>query len=668
VPEGFIMSVRTTLRPGPLLVLAALIYAGSALALSPRERRVRQQEAQELATRSDPNSPSSIRVEFLGMPAREGDADEDADDTPEPTNDEEAAPRDADNTTQPVETAPQPAGEQKRVPVTLRCDRPELVAGLALRAIALSAETRLYEFTPNRAQFDKQGVCNTTLPPGMYTFEVLGAQGATLVALRAPAVSVPAPSEIVIHAAPPVPLTLSSPPFANLPLQQVAIRSIASYGEIQWSTTPGLRPNVCQVALTPDSGYNAHVLASFPSRAYAVWTQLQGGAPALPIQITAAAVGVTKLSWAPGAANPAIAGRVVFTFPDATLITTLTTETLLATNRRTAEIGYGIPTTSGRVLHVHPRGYSLPAPRQSGALQLGSASLHLQAVCHVLQHDRHKTSYQLGHWAELVDATGHEHNEELSGINLRPRLWAPDGHMLTLEEIRGPKAQVEAVAAQPLRASVNLDLGDGPTTFTALCERFQPMRSPNFKTHMPVAWAWRAELYLRKCERVFRVMRQVTGRIHKKALDLKWHADPHYALGSPVMIDMPFGAFLEEHHDWKNPWALEHETLHGYGYGHGAEMNYRNNLAGRVLKGLRFAAADHPETVEPQVAKLDESGAIQPQQARQQRGENQQGFNQARQRASQQANVPPAKPGREERRERRQKANAPGKLPGNRGR
>jgi hypothetical protein len=59
---------------------------------------------------------------------------------------------------------------------------------------------------------------------------------------------------------------------------------------------------------------------------------------------------------------------------------------------------------------------------------------------------------------------------------------------------------------------------------------------------------------------------------------------------------MPFGQLIENFDPYATPWALPHEMLHNFGYGHGERMKAAQEATKHKLELFRWYMADHPET------------------------------------------------------------------------
>ena len=60
---------------------------------------------------------------------------------------------------------------------------------------------------------------------------------------------------------------------------------------------------------------------------------------------------------------------------------------------------------------------------------------------------------------------------------------------------------------------------------------------------------------------------------------------------------MPFSTYLDCHDWFSHPWAIAHEMLHNFGYGHTHEMDRLDKDVQERMDHFRWFVADHPEYV-----------------------------------------------------------------------
>ena len=125
---------------------------------------------------------------------------------------------------------------------------------------------------------------------------------------------------------------------------------------------------------------------------------------------------------------------------------------------------------------------------------------------------------------------------------------------------------------------------------------FVSRQSPHFRTHAPPAWQWQSQCYLAKCERLFLIIQDVTGRTHPKPIQVSWHTS-NVSMGGTFGIAMKFGGLRDSFGFYGYPWAICHEIMHAFRFGHGDEMRFQHKLVMERLRAYRWYVADHPQEI-----------------------------------------------------------------------
>src|SRR6185369_11698415 len=149
------------------------------------------------------------------------------------------------------------AADDKSVTVTLKCRamqgkpaaRVRILEGTALGVIASRA------YSPG--VFDSDGECRLELDPGEYVFETALIQGDTIYALRTPSRRISKDSVFELQSGAPQPLTINSNIDESLNIQELAVRSAAETGEMEWKSRGDGSP---RLVLTPGQEYRIRAL------------------------------------------------------------------------------------------------------------------------------------------------------------------------------------------------------------------------------------------------------------------------------------------------------------------------------------------------------------------------------------------------------------------------
>lgn len=108
----------------------------------------------------------------------------------------------------------------------------------------------------------------------------------------------------------------------------------------------------------------------------------------------------------------------------------------------------------------------------------------------------------------------------------------------------------------------------------------------------------RMRAYLDKAERACRAIEEVRGFPGRPGhrINIRWWLN-HGAVGVHGSITMPIIG-MSESFDWHSfPWALAHESLHGFGYSHGDELDRIDAGAQREFVRQTWKAEDDPGSV-----------------------------------------------------------------------
>ena len=69
------------------------------------------------------------------------------------------------------------------------------------------------------------------------------------------------------------------------------------------------------------------------------------------------------------------------------------------------------------------------------------------------------------------------------------------------------------------------------------------------------------------------------------------------AVGGGYSVTMPISTYLDSRDWFSHPWAIRHEMLHNFGYGHTHEMNRLDRDVQERMEQFRWFVADHPEYI-----------------------------------------------------------------------
>ena len=104
--------------------------------------------------------------------------------------------------------------------------------------------------------------------------------------------------------------------------------------------------------------------------------------------------------------------------------------------------------------------------------------------------------------------------------------------------------------------------------------------------------------YLAKTARSIEASAAVRGKQIADSLRVRvgWRLNSG-AVGGGFGISMPLIGLAGDFSWYAHPWALTHELLHRFGYGHGWEMDHIQGLSQERFRQFQWYVVDHPEFV-----------------------------------------------------------------------
>lgn len=116
-----------------------------------------------------------------------------------------------------------------------------------------------------------------------------------------------------------------------------------------------------------------------------------------------------------------------------------------------------------------------------------------------------------------------------------------------------------------------------------------------YSTVAPVYRSWNTASYLAKANREYSILNQLGGIKDdaKKHIKIKWWFN-NGAVGGGDSVTMPIKGYLDWPNWYSHTWAIAHETLHNFGFGHTHEMSRLDNAVQERMDFFRWFAADNP--------------------------------------------------------------------------
>jgi hypothetical protein len=446
--------------------------------------------------------------------------------------------------------------------------------------------------------FDGAGECRVNLRPDEYLFEVGFVDGNKVFVLRSPARRIARGAVVELRAEEPNPLSLKLSDDRAVQIEELAVRSAAATGEITWSGNSNGQP---LLILSPGQEYRVRVLGGGDNLRFAAWRSISTTRSVVRLDGDQVCRCKFKIRTDGAVLQNA---RVRLQFPDAEMRFPVTDKTIFLTNRRFVSFGYGADLANGRRIVVRPW---LGIVSEEQELLLGGPfTAEAWAKIMVRKPVGGPETKHLIWDANLYDGRGHMVLEDKSQIDFHQSIRSvsgaevPRGHPLSKEEIASFFDREDAVLVD---VSYHLD---SPVSLTLRPKRFQNYGNRRFYTHAPPHWELQALNYLSRAERVFHMIEDLENKRSKHRVEVRWHAMNGTAWGcgpsgNNAYIMMPFSGLKDSFNFYDSPWALAHEMLHTFGYGHGTEMNRMSSLVEKRFDQYRWYMADHPE-LDPETA------------------------------------------------------------------
>jgi hypothetical protein len=480
---------------------------------------------------------------------------------------------------------------QQNPTVTIECKPLAGKPGVPLKVLQAVAPGGLMRELPLNATFDDKGLCKVEVPTGEYRFEVLFFdKPATFIALKSPLRTIANPTSLSLASLDPQPIQLATrkskdPP---VPLREIAIRSEGPTGEICWNADRDSKTPP-QVIASPGQHYRLRMIGQYDTTHVALWFETAANNWSL----RTAGRGVTACRFQVREDGPAFKkSGAIFVFPDGRIEFPVDAKTVLITNRRFLSFAAWFELADKRRLEFNPQ---LGEIRNNQVFKFGGP-LKPIAWATVMRRqliDQPETQHLLA-GADLCDPQGYLVNPQKSQIDWKASVIAPWGAVSPDEELTPERAKALKGGILPIKVEVSYKL-TSPTTAKLSPVGFRKYAIPNFETTAPPHWGLQAVNYLAKVRRVYGTIEEGERKPAKHRITVSWHNTGGVAWGGGGGITMPFYELCDSFDHYAEPWALVHEMLHTFGYGHDERMNRGTAAVSQRLEWFRWYMADHPE-------------------------------------------------------------------------
>ena len=481
--------------------------------------------------------------------------------------------------------------------VRLTSNVPDALLGAALKVYRFPATGEDYALLPGQRLLDARGQCLVALEPGQYQFELQHQPAPQmLVALKTGVVNICGPTNLDFKARR-VEAGLRGPDQRPFTLDELLVRSTRPCGALTWKAPAGSNAALPTLLLSADQTYTVHAFGHAGTNYAALWTNV-ATADFPRLTLPQDQWRSCSFRWARGTPR-ATAKGVVLQFPDGQLEVPHPETARFHSNRRFLSVGYWLAFEGGRKAVFQPRGYILPESGP-GEVALGGP-LHPLASAAVLQDESLRPPGAQHLWWEIIlaDAQNYLLDPAASKIDWNPTLTTLDGQPAVTAPLLAKDVERLGNLKDTLIANASYRMGT--TQHVSLHpEQFVRRQTTRCFTQVPPYRDWNTRAYLAKVERelkmIARARLQPLARNHR--VELKWwfNSGAVGAIGAPS-VTMPFSTYLGCADWFSHPWAIAHEMLHNFGYGHTHEMDRLDRDVQERVAQFQWHVADHPEYV-----------------------------------------------------------------------
>jgi len=449
-----------------------------------------------------------------------------------------------------------------------------------------------YALLPGQRCLDSRGQCLVALEPGHYQFEVLYQPRTNLlVALKSEVLEISSATNVDLKVQRIEP-QFYGPGNRRFQLDDLRVNSVWPNGSLAWKASADSNAPPPSMLISAGQSYQVHAFGHAGADYAAAWT-------------TAAAASLTNLAlepdqwrscaihWLPGTPRANDKG-VSLQFPDGQL--EIPGNGRFFSNRRFFNVTYWLAFDAGHKAVFQPRDFVLPA-NGDGELALGGP-LRPRASAQVFDDRTVRPDGAKHLWWELTlaDAQNYLLDTAASTIDWKPALTSPDGRPISTAPLLPEDVRRLGNLRDTLIASASYSL-DGPQHIAVHPESFATYRTPHFFTRLPPYRDWNTRAYLAKMERELEMIARAREQPLRPNLrfDLRFWLTEGLSIGGGNSVLMPFSEYLECRDWFSHPWALAHEMLHNFGYGHSREMNRLDHDVQEQMARFEWSVAAHPE-------------------------------------------------------------------------
>ncbi len=477
------------------------------------------------------------------------------------------------------------------------------------RSISVGPESALERVDLKRPTFDSEGKVHVDLAPGAYRFELIHQLSANeFVAACSPPVKIREKTnvDLRLQRSQEVAVTLQGKP---LRIRRLAIRSIGPQGELKsdvdndspltfWRTSGTERALRIVGTIKEARPTTAADWEESPGITWVyAWEKLKDvRKPA--IAIDRASYNLVSFRMRPDTAAGSQA-EISCRFPTEFSHDPIGITDRILINRDYLLLGYQLklPGAAGAAEFL-PEPYRLS---RNTVVDLGGP-LEASGWAELISMDKDAAPTDRLWWVLAVtDRRGHVLDTNASTIEQKVEAKLDDNDWTA----ESPISEVDAKALSAIQQRLKLRFSStypGMGMLTVVPQPFEQLRTDEFSFKLPGAWRFRAHNYLAKLERMKQACRRATARPGPLREFVMWRVNTPgmylatAGVGSPkggqVMgMHMPISGLAHDD-PFEEPFAMCHEMLHNFGYGHDDAMTLNTLRAQRLFNLARWKAND----------------------------------------------------------------------------
>ncbi len=478
--------------------------------------------------------------------------------------------------------------------VRIKANVSDALLGAALKIYRVPSPDVDYGLLPGQRVFDARGQCTVALESGKYQFEVLHQPNPqTLVALKTGVLDISRPTTVDLSVRRIQP-RLYGPDHRTFKLDELFVRSIEPCGGLRWKATDANSPPPT-LLVSQDQSYTIHAFGHADRDYAAVYNTLQF-AEFDKITLKQDQWRSCVFRWTNGTPRASDKG-IVLQFPDGQIDVFHPDKARLFTNRRFFSVAYWLAFNDDRKAVFQPRGFLLPETGD-GEVVLGGP-LHPLASAAVLEDDTLGRPGARHLWWEIIlaDPQNYLLDTTASKIDWQTTLTTTDGNPVVTSPLSSEDVQKLGNLKDTLIADASFRM-DAAGHVAIHPDVWVDRQTARCKTQVPPYRDWNTRAYLAKMSRELDMI--ALARKQPLAPNLQFNISwwlNSGAVGANNSVTMFLATYLDCRDWYSHPWAIAHEMLHSFGYGHTHEMDRLDHDVQQRMVQFQWYIADHPSYV-----------------------------------------------------------------------